>query len=630
MLGWMRKQTRSWFVYIAFGIIIVVFVFFYGWGGRGAREQEMVSLVNNQKITRRQYNETYENLLKLSRNTYKRDLSEEEIGQLRQRAMDDLIDRTLLLQEAGRWGLMVSLDEIKREIANTPAFQREGIFNKELYLRQLTASNMSPSEFEKAMSASILITKLMEVLQDTAKLSDKELFDLYRLENEKVNLRFLRLSTSGFENKAGASPEEVKEYYKNNQESYRVPVRVKTRHLLFDPKLYGEKVEIKPEEIEKIYRLNEDRFMQKERVRARHILMEVKGGQGDRAEEEARKRAEEIRGRIEKGEDFSQLAKRFSQDTASASQGGDLGYFERGQMMKTFEEVAFSLQPGEVSPVVRTPRGFHIIKLEDVQEERPEPLEKVRGVIDEELRMERADELAKEEARRAVSQIYRNGNLIDYAEKNGLSVHETGFFSEEEPIEGIGINRDFSDSAFLLKTGEISPIVSVDKRYLILQLIERKESYLPTLEEAEDRVAKMMKKEKAKTMAKGEAERFLSELKSGTPMDQIASREHLTLEETGFFTRSRGFISKIGFSQGLAKEAFSLTPQRPFPQKVYGIRANYFIVGLKERGEVDQEKFQPQKEKVRERLLAQKREERVKLWLKESRERAETKIFLKI
>jgi len=631
MLGWMRKQTRSWFVYIAFGIIIVVFVFYYGWGSRGGGEQTIVALVNGQEISRTQYNETYENLLVLSRDLYGKDLSEEETKKLRQRALDELVDRTLMLQDARGWGLTVSPDEIRREIANTPSFQSGGKFNKELYLRRLTANRMSPSGFERAMRVSLLVSKPMDVLQNTAKLTDRELFYLYRLENEKVNLNFLKLSSSDFESRAKVSPDEVKEYYENTKESYSVPAKVKIIYLSFDPTLYGEKIEIKPEEIERFYKANEDRFMQNKRVRARHILIEVKGEEGSRAEEEARERAEEIRKRIEKGEDFSKLAKMFSQDTASASKGGDLGYFEEGDMVKAFEEIAFSLKPGETSPVVRTPRGFHIIRTEDVKEEMPEPLEKVKNAIEEELKIERADGLAEEEARRAISQTYQSGDLVGYAEKNGLKVHETDFFAEGEPIDGIGINRDFSDSAFLLKIGEISPIVNVGKSYLILKLIDRKESYLPTLEAIEDKVVKLAREEKAREIAREKAEQLLRELTSGTPMDKIAAREHLTLEETGFFARKSGFIiSKIGSSEELSKEAFSLTSHRPFPQKVYGIGKYFFIVALKEKEEVDQGKFQSQKDKVREMFLLQKGEERVRLWLKGLRERAEIKILLTI
>ena len=134
MLGWMRKQTKSWFVYIAFGIIIVVFIFLYGFPQEGQREGVFVAQVNNQKITRRQYNELYENMLMFSRNLYKRSLTEEEIKQLKIKALDNLVEQTLVVQEAVRLGHEVSPEEVKREIANTPHFQTDGVFNKEIYL----------------------------------------------------------------------------------------------------------------------------------------------------------------------------------------------------------------------------------------------------------------------------------------------------------------------------------------------------------------------------------------------------------------------------------------------------------------------------------------------------------------
>ncbi len=630
MLGWMRKQTRSWFVYIAFGIIIIVFVFFYGWGGRDAREDTVVALVGDQKITRRQYDRSYENLLMMSRNIYKRALSEKEIKGLRERALDDLIDRTLMLQEAERRGLAISQDETRREIANTPSFQREGVFDKNLYLRQLATIRMNPSEFEKSMRTSMLIAKLMNTVQSTAKLSDEELFALYKLDNEKVNLKFLKLNALDFENKVEVSPEEIERYYEGTEEDYRVRESVNVKYLSFDPRHHREEAEIAPEETEGFYRLNEERFTKKKRVRARHILIGVEEKAGDTAEEKAREKAEEVRKRIEKGEDFSQLAKTFSQDTATASKGGDLGYFEKGQMVKALEEAAFSLKAGELSPVVRTPRGFDIIKVEDVQEEETKPLEEVRGIIEEELKTEMSDGLAREEARRTIGQIYQSGNLVEYAEKNGLEIHDTDLFSEGEPVKGIGINKDFSEVAFLLKKGEIGPIVSVEKRYLVLKLIDRKGSYLPNLEDVKEKVIKLARREKARKMAKEKAEKLLEELGAGTSMKKIASREKLTVEETGPFTRRSGFMGKIGSNKDLAKEAFSLTSESPSPKKIYSKGNSYFVVQLKKREEVEREKFLSEKEKMRERFLKQKREERARLWLKGLKERAETKILITI
>jgi len=631
MLGWMRKQTRSWFVYIAFGIIIVVFVFFYGWGGkRGARGQTIAAEVNGQEITRYQYDESYQNLWTLSKNLYKRELSGEEAKQLRQRALDDLVERTLILQEAKRWGLSATLDEVKEQIAHTPAFQMGGKFSKERYLQQLAANRMMPSEFERTMRANMQLSKLIDVLQTTAKLSEKELFELYRLESEKVNLRFFKLDALDFEKRIEVLPEAIQEHHESTKESYRVPAKVKVKYLSFDLPRFREEVKIAPEEIAEFYKANQGRFMHRKRVKARQILMEVKKEGGSKGEEEARQKAEEVRKRIEKGEDFVQLAKKLSQDNATAAKGGDLGYVESGQVGEGFDEVAFSLKPGEVSPVVKTPRGFSIIKVEEVQEEGVEPLEKVRGTIEEELREERAYELTKEEAQRAMSKIYRGDDVVSYAEKKGLEVYETDFFSEGEFITGIGKNKDFNEAAFLLKPGGASPLIGAEKKFYILQLVEKRESYLPGLEEVKEKVIKSLKKERSQGAAKEKAEQLLEELISGTPMDQMAARENLTAEETGLFNRQSGFINKIGFSEDLARDAFYLTYKSPTPQKVYGMGNRYFIVQLKERREGEEEAFQSQKDALRERFLTQKREGRLTSWLKGLKDKAKIKTFLTV
>ena len=627
MLGWMRKQTKSWFVYSAFGIIIIVFVFFYGYGGRGAREQEVAALVNDQEITRTQLERSHENLLMLSRNIYQRNLTAEETRQLKQRALDELIDRALVLQEAEARGLEVSLDETRRAIADTPAFQREGVFDKPRYLNQLAASRLGPSEFEKLMRAEMLVSKAMGVLQDPVKISDRELFGLYRLENEKVNLRFVKLNAIDFENEARLAPEEVRECFEKTKDSYRVPARVKVRYLLFDPELYREEAVVSPQETEEFYRVNTDRFTQRKKIKARHILIEIKEPGDNAAEEGARTKAEGIRKRIEEGEDFSQLAKMFSQDAATASKGGDLGYFEKGQMVPELEEIAFSLKTGEVGPVARTPRGFDIVKAEAVQEEELKPLEKVKDVIEKELKAEKAEEHAREEARSASSQIFRSGNLADYADKKGMKAYETDFFAEGEPIAGIGAHKDFSDAAFLLGKGEVSPVVGLGEKYCILQLMERKEAYLPDLEEVREKVVRLKKKEVAGARARDKAEKLLGELASGSSLDRLATREGMSIEETGFFTRREGPISKIGYSKALAKEAFLLTEKRPIPQKVYDVGNLYFIVELKEKEEASQEGYQKEKEKIRERLLAEKREEAAMRWRKELREKAKIKVL---
>ena len=168
----------------------------------------------------------------------------------------------------------------------------------------------------------------------------------------------------------------------------------------------------------------------------------------------------------------------------------------------------------------------------------------------------------------------------------------------------------------------------VEKNYYVFQLIVREQSYLPTLEDVRDQVARRVKRDKAKEVAQAKADELLQELAAGASMDQIAEREGMTIEETGFFTRRSNFVGQIGPLEELIQEAFTLTPEKPFPQKVYSNGPAYFLVKLKEREEVGQEQFLSEKETKRAQLMQQKRDERARLWLEGLKAGAETKIFL--
>jgi peptidyl-prolyl cis-trans isomerase D len=626
----MRKQTRSWFVYIAFGIIIVVFVFFYGWRGDPVGDETTVAVVNGEKLTRKQYEQAYENLLMFRRTiSENKPLTEEEIKQLRQQALDDIIERTVMLQEAARLGIPVGLDEIRRQIANTPAFQRDGRFDKDIYLRQLAANRMSPGDYEKAMQTRSLIEKLLDSVQNTAKLSEGELYELYRMGNQKVNLAFIKIDASRYDDAVTVNQEDLAAYYEKTKEAYRVPEQVKVRHLTFDPQNYEAEIQVAPDEVEQFYRINIDRFAQEKKVKARHILIEVDASGGAEAEEAARKKAEDIKKELDGGKDFAKLAAQYSRDPATASKGGDVGYFERGQMMPEFEERAFSLNPGEVSAPVRTAKGFHIIKVEAVQEAMTPPLDAVRPVIEGELRREKSSEVAKQAARLAVTTSYRGGSLVEYAREKGLKLKESGLFSPGEPIEGIGINKECSDVIFTLKEGEITPPVSIQGGYHVFQLLERKASYLPGLAEVKQKIEKLARRAKAAEAAVGKAEAYLKELSSAAvTMEELAKKEQFTVEETGLFSRRSGVIGTIGVNEDLSRDAFALTSEKPYGPRVYGQGENFFIVVLKNRQEASREAFLKEQAKQREVFMPIKRNERVKLWLDGLKARATTEIHL--
>jgi peptidyl-prolyl cis-trans isomerase D len=589
-----------------------------------------VAVVNGEKLTRRQYEQAYENLLMFRRNVSEnKPITEEEIKQLRQQALDDIIERTVVIQEAARLGITVGLDEIRRQIADTPAFQRDGRFDKDMYLRQLAANRMSPGDYEKAMQTRSLITKLVASVENTAKLSERELYELYRMANEKVNLALIKVDASRYNDAVAVTQEDLAAYYEKTKEDFRVPEQVKVRHLIFDPKAYEAGIQVAPDEAEQFYRLNIDRFAQNKKVKARHILIEVDASGGAEAEEAARKKAEGIKKELDEGRDFAKLAAQHSRDPLTASKGGDVGYFERGQMLPEFDEAAFALKPGEMSAPVRTAKGFHIIKVEAVQEAMTQPFEAVRPVIEGELRREKASDVAKQAARLAVTKSYRGGNLVDYARENGLKLMESGLFSPGEPLEGIGINKECSDAIFTLKEGEITPPVSAGGSYHVFQLMERKTSYLPGIAEVKEKIDKLARRAKGAEAARSAAEGYVKDLSAGgVTMEALAQKERLTVEETGFFSRGSGFIGPVGVDEDLTRDAFGLTQEKPYGPRVYGKGESFFIVRLKERQEATREAFLAEQAKQRDMFMPVKRNERVKLWLDGLKARAQTEILL--
>jgi len=205
-------------------------------------------------------------------------------------------------------------------------------------------------------------------------------------------------------------------------------------------------------------------------------------------EEKIRKRAEKLLEEINGGADFEKLAKQYSEDTVSAEKGGDLGYFSRGTMVKPFEKMAFSLKPGELSPVVKTPFGFHIIKIEDVKEAGVKPLEQVKSEIEKELKKEKARRLVLKEAKRAFNRLFKSKDLTTYAKKNDFNLQESGYFAYGQSSEDTPEKQTFSETAFALSKEDLAPVFAIGQKFYLVKMEDRQEQHIPQIEKIKDRV----------------------------------------------------------------------------------------------------------------------------------------------
>jgi peptidyl-prolyl cis-trans isomerase D len=276
MLDVLRKKKRSWIVTFLLAAIVIVFIAFYGNRNAGDSGAEKVASVNGETISQRDFAVEYQKVLDNYRNMLKGELSPETLKSLRLRSkvIDDMIDRRVLIQETRRLGLTVSDEELMSAIGRAPEFQVEGRFSKNRYLSLLRANRVSASQFEDDQRDQLLLRKLLDVVQDSAQVSESDVRDRYAFEQEKVSFGFIRLSAGDFLSQVAVSDADIKNYYDRNKAAITEPLKVRVEYVLYPFDHFAGKAEIGPRDIEDYYNRNrEARFHQQKSIKLRHILL---------------------------------------------------------------------------------------------------------------------------------------------------------------------------------------------------------------------------------------------------------------------------------------------------------------------------------------------------------------------
>jgi peptidyl-prolyl cis-trans isomerase D len=616
MLDFMRRHAQSWMIKVAIAAIAIVFVFWGIWAPRESREREVVKIYD-QTITATEVRNYYQNLRERYQTIY-RDKFTDDLAKkmgLKEQALKDVLNRVLLLHEARRLGLTVTSEELQTAIGKYPVFQKDGHFHKATYVGFLQRMRMTPQDFEASEKQRILMTKVQSLLTASVKVSDDEILESYREIYEKVNLDLLSISPSSIKN-VSPTPEEVKDYFSKHREDFKFPAKVKVRYLLLDPKDYVKKAEVTPKEIENFYQNNQDKYGQPKRIKVRHIMVKADAKE-TKAAEEAKKKAESIREEALKG-DFAQLAKKYSDDPGTKDKGGELGYIARGQVVPEFEEAAFSMKVGEISKVIQTPYGFHILRVDEIQEPKIEPLDKVKDQVLSTLRTRKSKEIAYDEADQAYAIASKERNLDGVAKEKNLQVKETPLFSADDKVD---LAQKLKESALSLSKGDISPVLRVEESFAVLQIVEKQEPRTPELKEVEGKVSEALIRQMQKEKALAKAGELLEQLKKGGDLKSLAQQEGLQVEETGYFERGGG-PQKIQPSEDLRKALLSLTLKDPYVKSALDLDGKVYIFRLKEKKDVDLEKFKEQKENFRRAFLQQKQERVLMSWLGDLLEQA--------
>jgi peptidyl-prolyl cis-trans isomerase D len=626
MLNLMRKHAGSWMIKIILFAIVVVFVF-WGVGSMRSRKATQVAEINGEVITLEVYRQAYYTLLENYRRIYGDRLNDTMLKTLRlnEMALDQLIQRALMLQEADRLNIDVSEQELASSVRQITAFQNNGTFDYQLYRRLLSMNNTTVEQFEADRLSTMRLEKLSTTILTGVVVSDDEVRQLYNYNKATVDLDFVLFSPSRYSDIA-LDEAEIKAYFEANQKNYLTEPKIKVRYIKFDPADYPPKNVIPDERITDYYNSNPEEFKVKKRVKASHILVKV-DAKAD-AETVAAKKQEALKiAALAKapGANFSELAKEYSQGP-SKDQGGQLGWFSKGRMVKPFEDQAFAMSAGQISEPVKTQFGWHIIKVEKIQEATTKSLELAKETIRKKLNDETSRSMAMEKAEAVYNSVFDGDNLADAAAAHELSAETTDFFGNKNPgLKDIDQPKKFSQAAFGLDPMAISEIKDFNNRFYILQVIDREEAAVPEFEQVAQKVKADLLKEKQDAQARKDADAFLAAVKNGVGFEAVGAQYKVTPTSTGPFSR-QGSIPQIGFEQQINQTAFELSKENPLPESALKGRQGWYVIQFKKRELPGQEGFDKDKDAMAKRLEDQKKQAVLQSWLADLRTKSEVKI----
>jgi len=549
-LGWLVGAFLLLIVILAF-VLLYIPDFLTPTGVAGSGE---VAWVEGTPISSQEFLRSY----RAQEQQYRRQLGDQFSPDLmRQLGFDNLILRQLvqnqiLFLEAERQGLSVTDQEVSEFIVGLPAFQTDGKFiGRDAYLSLLARNSLNASQFEAQLRQDLMRQKLQSLVTDGIVVPEADLEEEYRRRNEKLRLEYAFVPKAEFESQVQVTDEEARSYFDDNKKKFERPVQRKARFITLTPQLFASAVSVSDREVERNYQQNSSRYATGDQVAASHILFKTGP---DTDEEAVRKKAEAVLAQAKAGADFAELARQHSEDT-SAENGGDLGQFGQGQMVPEFEAAAFALQEGEVSDLVRSTYGYHIIKLNGRQPAFTRPLESVRDEIRSTLTQEKARESMENAIESAAEKLRASGSVDALsAEYPVLVPQETAFFGRGETLPQLGNSPEATKAAFETEIGQVSSSIRLGNGYAFLQVLEERPAGMPDFEEVKEEARNQLREQKVRELARARAEALRDTL-----LTEGADKAGVKLLSTESFFRGSQ-LPEAGRSTEVNSRAFTLSP----------------------------------------------------------------------
>lgn len=622
MLEIMRENASGWIVKILFAIIIIVFVFAFGMSGLDTSSDPVLVTVDDEVITRAEFEDAFQRAAENMRNANPNITSEQlQSSQFRQAVLNELINSRLLLAEAARLGISASDEEVFAAITRQSIFwNQEGQFDRNVYQMALRSIRMTPTQFEANFRNEYIANKVRDMVRASAQATPEQARAIFDWIDEKATMDYILFSPEQFMDKVEITDEVVQQYYTDNQERFMVPEQVRVRYLNFTPKDLAAFQKVTDEEVQGYYDANKEAMVQKEEVKARHILVQVKDSDEESVKQEAKAKIERVLKRAVKGEDFAELAKKYSEGP-SAPNGGELGWFGRGAMVPEFETAAFATPRGKVSGLVRTQFGWHIIKVEDKKEAVTKSIEDATEEIRQALAQEKASAGITDLLDQAMDRMVSGMSLEAIADELGLLAVTSSPLPEQFLPQSFGMTPEAATVVMNIPVGEAHQTpLAIDGGYMLLEKVQDIPAAPMPLEEIKGVVVTGLKREKATEMAKETAEKALGDITTAKGAAAFKSQ----IKTSAAFGR-QGNVPELGQSPELATAIFA-TKEVKWLDKTYVLPAGIVVAKRNTRIPASETVWEEQKEAFLSQASRNYENEALNAFMAELRAKADIEI----
>ena len=615
MLEYMRNQAGNWMIKIVLAIIAVAFALSFGLSPNFGSNPGIAMKVNGQPIMEEQVAKRYSQMAEQARQRYGDNFAKlEPLLNLREQARYDLMDRLLIMQACQDMGLSVSPAEVQKAIAATPFFQVDGKFSYDRYAKLLQANRLSESDYESSIANDIIQKKLSALVGGSAQVTPLEVNQALDMALSRIDAVYVKVSPAEFSGKIKITDDELQAYYEQNKGRYMNPATIQLDYVAVPVAKFRDKTDIIEADIVDAYEMDWRKYSKPAQAEASHILIRIP--EGDTGQ--AKAKAEELMAKAKAGEDFATLARENSQGP-TAPTGGDLGAFTKGQMVGPFDDMVFSMKPGDIG-MVQTDFGWHVVKLRDIKPARTIPLDDVRDEIANSLREKQAQRLAMEAAENIFDQLAGGAKLAAAANSYALNINSTPALSVGQQIDELPDLEDVFKAAQGLEQGNALRPMAYKDGAIVAVITKRTPPEAKPLDEVKHEVELAVRDKKALEAAAQKADDILAQAQKADDPAQVLIK--LGGKPTGLITSSDEIKDLTG-SQELVRALHLLKQDQTVLAKAAPVTDGYAAAVITERKAPSEGAIMEMKQEMTDQIRTQRQNQVFARFLADLRSNAE-------